>query len=151
MDSISITMEFKGVAIWVYFILSNYVGERVTTLTLANFTLDERSPVFYQHHPNQSTTTLYNQSVYSRTELANNNHTLRISTSGVDGQVFVSFYYAIYTHVNFEAGSSPSSQSGDHKPASTNTTTTSGISGIVGGIVGGTGVVVLAIFLIRRH
>lgn len=87
-----------GIAIYVYFILPNNEGNGITTLTMANFTIDGGSPTLFQHAPDLTTSTpLFNQLVFSRTNLVNANHKLIISTSGVNTNVYVGFDYAIYT------------------------------------------------------
>jgi len=86
-----------GFAIYVYFILANNAGDGITSLTLANFTLDNGNPFLFQHAPDLTTTEIqYNQLVYSKTNLVNANHTLVISTSA-NTNVWVNFDYAIYT------------------------------------------------------
>ena len=87
-----------GTAIYVFFILANNAGEGITTLTLANFTLDGNNPELFQHSPNLTRTDLeYNQLVYSKQDLINAEHTLVISTRDVDTDVYVNFDYVIYT------------------------------------------------------
>lgn len=87
-----------GTAIYVFFILANNAGDGITSLTLANFTLDGTSPELYQHALDLTRTDIdYNQLVYSKQDLINAEHTLVISTSGVNTNIFVNFDYAIYT------------------------------------------------------
>ncbi|KAF8958003.1 hypothetical protein BDZ97DRAFT_1668984 [Flammula alnicola] len=96
LGSMSITMQFTGTAIYVFFILAN-ADSGITTLTLANMTLDGNAPELFQHFPDLTTTNLdYNSLVFSKANLANVQHTLVISTSG-NSNVFVNFDYAIYT------------------------------------------------------
>ena len=87
-----------GTAIYVFFILANNAGDGITSLTLANFTLDGTNPELYQHAPDLSRMDIdYNQLVYSKQDLINAEHTLAISTSDVNTNVYVNFDYAIYT------------------------------------------------------
>ncbi|KIM48570.1 hypothetical protein M413DRAFT_437782 [Hebeloma cylindrosporum] len=82
LGSMSITMKFNGTAIYVFFILANNAGDEL-----------------FQHAPDLSRTDIdYNQLVYSKEALINAEHTLVISTSGVDTNVYVNFDYVIYTH-----------------------------------------------------
>ena len=87
-----------GTAIYIFFILANNVGDGITSLTLANFTMDTGSPELFQHTPDLTTTDIdYNQLVYWKRDLSHAEHTLVISTSGVNTNVYVNFDYAIYT------------------------------------------------------
>lgn len=96
---ISITLQFEGIAVYVYFILSNFAGNGITAVTDASFILNGRDAFAFSHAPDVTTREpLYNQLVYSRTGIPNGNHTLLITTRGVNHNTFVSFDYAIYTH-----------------------------------------------------
>lgn len=87
-----------GTAIYVFFVLANNEGDGITTLTTANFSVDGGTPTLFQHAPDLTTTTIqYNQLVFSQTNLPNASHTLDITTSGVNENVYVNFDYAIYT------------------------------------------------------
>jgi hypothetical protein len=88
-----------GTAIYVYFILPNTVAPGITTQTECNFTLDGQAAGSFFHAPNASFEFIYNALVFSRSNLPNATHTLNISTSGVDHDVFINFDYAIYTSV----------------------------------------------------
>ncbi|KAF9461463.1 hypothetical protein BDZ94DRAFT_1138207, partial [Collybia nuda] len=94
---ISFSLNFKGTAIYVYLITGNQIGESITTLTECNITLDGRHADSYRHDPDQTTLINYNVLAFSRTNLSNTNHTLNVSTGGVDYHVFLNFDYAIYT------------------------------------------------------
>jgi len=86
-----------GTAIYVFFILLNNAGAGVTSLTLANFTLDGTKPELFQHAPDLTRTNVdYNQLVYSKQDLINAEHTLVISISGVKANVYINFDYVIY-------------------------------------------------------
>ena len=85
-----------GTAIYAFFILANSAGS-ATMLMLANFTLDGNNPKLFQHFPDVAQMDLeYNQLVYSKQDLINAEHTLVISTSGVDNYVYVNFDYVTY-------------------------------------------------------
>ena len=86
-------------AIYAFFILANSAGN-ATMLMLANFTLDGNNPKLFQHFPDVAQMDLeYNQLVYSKQDLINAEHTLVISTSGVDNYVYVNFDYVTYMWV----------------------------------------------------
>ncbi|KAF9532857.1 hypothetical protein CPB83DRAFT_903366 [Crepidotus variabilis] len=129
LGSMSIELSFEGLAVWVYFILANNEGDGITSLTMANFTLDGGNPTLFQHAPVLTTQDInYNQLVYSQTGLVNAKHKLVISTSGVNSNVYVNFDYAIYTHDDDGVldpspppGGLPSTLA-SAKPSSTNTT-----------------------------
>ncbi|KAG6888114.1 hypothetical protein C0995_010622 [Termitomyces sp. Mi166 len=92
----SIQFSFQGTAIYVYFILANFVGNGITTETLCNFTLDDEFITQYHHIPTSSKEYNFNSLVFSKDGLLNKSHTLLISTSGLSRDVFTSFDYAIY-------------------------------------------------------
>ncbi|KAF8219325.1 hypothetical protein L208DRAFT_1427093 [Tricholoma matsutake] len=87
-------------AIYVFFILPNTVGPGITTQTECNFTLDGQAAGNFFHAPSSSIELIYNALVFSSSNLMNTQHTLHISTSGVDHSVFINFDYAIYTSVS---------------------------------------------------
>ncbi|KAH0579450.1 hypothetical protein H2248_002311 [Termitomyces sp. 'cryptogamus'] len=91
------SLPILGSAIYVYFILPNFVSTGTTTETLCNFTLDGDSVSTFRHIPSTSHDYIFNALVFSKENLpGNNSHTLLISTSGLDRDVFTSFDYAIY-------------------------------------------------------
>ncbi|KAJ7456582.1 hypothetical protein FB451DRAFT_1098704 [Mycena latifolia] len=97
LGSMSISMDFTGIAIYVYFILANDEGDGITTTTKANFSIDGTSAGTFTHTPTSSTDLQYNALVFSQTGLSNAAHSLLISTEGAD-DIYVNFDYAIYTH-----------------------------------------------------
>lgn len=144
----SIELSFKGTAIYVFFILANNVAPGITTVTECNFTLDGILHGKFVHQPNETNFDLqYNQMVFSSENLLNINHTLVISTSGVDHDVFINFDYANYTVpdetpvITFTssiagATTAMAPQSSATSPSSRVTRSSSGvIAGIVVGIV----------------
>ncbi|KAF5386746.1 hypothetical protein D9615_001536 [Tricholomella constricta] len=96
-SGMSIEFSFKGTAVYVFFILANFVADHITTETLCDFTLDGTSPVRFHHVPSTSKEYQFHSLVYKKENLPNIDHTLLISTSGVDRHVFTSFDYAQYT------------------------------------------------------
>ncbi|CAA7270984.1 unnamed protein product [Cyclocybe aegerita] len=93
----SITLDFNGTAIWVYFINANNAGTGVTTHTLANFTMDDDSPVLYQNVPNMTKLGEdFNALAYSREGLPQGQHRLLISNTG-DTDAYMNFDFAVYS------------------------------------------------------
>ncbi|PPQ88330.1 LOW QUALITY PROTEIN: hypothetical protein CVT25_012441 [Psilocybe cyanescens] len=155
-QDMSITMQFNGTAIYVFFILANNMGDGVTTTTIANFTLDNTQPQLYTRPPDPSTSALsYNQLVYSQNNLTNTQHTLVISTSGITTQAYVNFDYAIYTHEDILPSPSGTSQSTPSQSTQdTNNKKSTPVGAIVGGVVGGLAVIAALaalIFFVRRR
>ncbi|KAF8077620.1 hypothetical protein FPV67DRAFT_1462396 [Lyophyllum atratum] len=145
---ISIELNFTGTAIYVFFILANFVAPGITTETACNFTLDGQFAGSFQHTPSTSTEFQYNASVFTGENLANINHNLVISSSGLDRHVFMSFDYAIYTVDEPSTSSAPSTSS-----VPTGTTTAVpvpkakvAVGAIAGGVAGGV-TVLLAFFV----
>ncbi|KAF9002740.1 hypothetical protein BDQ17DRAFT_1425694 [Cyathus striatus] len=94
----SITMEFEGIAIYVFFILPSIQQLNITTAV--NFTIDgEIVGHFSNNEEFSATEILYNQMVFSKTDLPNGIHQLVVSTTVDDMSVFICFDYAIYTKV----------------------------------------------------
>ncbi|KAG6915336.1 hypothetical protein DXG01_012108 [Tephrocybe rancida] len=91
-------LSFRGTAIYVFFILANNVPNAGTE-TFCNFILDgQNSGPTVHHAPTSSTNYQYNALVFSKTNLANIDHTLLISADSFDTLSYVNFDYAIYTH-----------------------------------------------------
>ncbi|KAJ3903873.1 hypothetical protein F5879DRAFT_802781 [Lentinula edodes] len=102
LQNISITFDFTGTAIYVYFILANNPAPGITATTAANFTLDGSLVGTFNHSPNTSTSApdfQFNQSAlaFSKDGLKNITHQMVISTSGLSEDVWVNFDYALYT------------------------------------------------------
>ncbi|KAF5386634.1 hypothetical protein D9615_001525 [Tricholomella constricta] len=96
--SMSIELSFRGTAIYVFFILANFIAEGIATETACNFTLDGRPAGSFHHIPSTSRELEYNVPAFSQANLANIDHKLIVSTSGItDREIFVNFDYAIYT------------------------------------------------------
>lgn len=92
-----LTDVLTGTAIYVYFIIPQTIQYTDTT-TDCNFALDGGSPEHFLHTPDPSSADiLYNQLVFHRTGLSNDDHSLKIYTSGLDHNVFTNFDYAVYT------------------------------------------------------
>ncbi|KIK61830.1 hypothetical protein GYMLUDRAFT_165617 [Collybiopsis luxurians FD-317 M1] len=99
LKNISITFEFTGTAIYIFFVLANAPPPGVGATTAVNFTLDGSIMGTFNHSPNRSAPAFqFNESalVFSQTGLENISHQMVISTAGNE-QIFVDFDYALYT------------------------------------------------------
>ena len=93
-----LSIRSSGTALYVFFILVNNIGSDITTLTIANFTLDEGEPELFQHIPDPlNSDILYKQPVFIRENLENMEHSINISVSKVLEPVYLNFDYMIYT------------------------------------------------------
>ncbi|KAF5334532.1 hypothetical protein D9611_013813 [Ephemerocybe angulata] len=95
-----ISFQFTGTALYVYLTLANNCcGDGVTTLTEANFTVDDWPPLFYQHQPDMTTTEFaYQQLAFSQTGLEHKEHTFTGVIDGPKYGIYLNFDYAIYTY-----------------------------------------------------
>ncbi|KAJ7651144.1 hypothetical protein FB45DRAFT_780465 [Roridomyces roridus] len=160
LGSFAISMDFTGVAIYVYFILANDEGQGVTTTTAANFSIDGTVQGDFTHVPSATTDVEFNALAFSHTGLSNETHSLLITTEGA-GDLYINFDYAIYTFEEaavISSSSAPSSSSSSTIPtsSSTNSPHSSNHTGaIAGGVVGGVVVLVAlgaaAFFFCRRR
>ncbi|KIL67157.1 hypothetical protein M378DRAFT_160157 [Amanita muscaria Koide BX008] len=158
----SITLEFTGVAVWVFFILANASehGSSVVTNTQCNFTLDGQHAGSFT---DMSTSKIqYNVTSFSRSGLANVTHQLIISTNDYPFNAFVSFDYAIYTADVDDPSSIKTTSFGSSVPpklpqwvllAARSSSSSSGNVGVVvGSVLGGLALVIIlvSLVLIRR-
>ncbi|KAF5373809.1 hypothetical protein D9758_000977 [Tetrapyrgos nigripes] len=101
----SIILQFHGTAIYVYFILPT--DGALPFVTESNFILDDSPAGYFYLKPSTVSNSEYlyheNALVFSKTGLTNNDHTLVISTAGLDHDVFINFDYAVYTTETEEA------------------------------------------------
>ncbi|KAH0583495.1 hypothetical protein H2248_009123 [Termitomyces sp. 'cryptogamus'] len=149
--SMSIQFSFQGTAIYVYFILANFVNDGVTTETLCDFLLDGVNVSRFHHDPTSSREYEFNALAFAKDNLTNNNHTLLISTSGVNRHLFTSFDYANYTFDDTPATSSASSfVTQQQSPTTTPTSSRDSHSMPIGVIIGGTvgGILILSMIII---
>ncbi|EDR06589.1 uncharacterized protein LACBIDRAFT_328847 [Laccaria bicolor S238N-H82] len=145
--SIGINMQFTGTAIYVFFIIANFLHG--PTLNSANFSVDGKPPVLFATTIPVTPTVIphYDVLVFSLTNLSSALHTLNISTTGPTTS-YVNFDYAIYTYDDGIATTSPPT-------AKTTSTTVTGaparrtpVGAIVGGIAGGITLFALLISLL---
>ncbi|KAF9065708.1 hypothetical protein BDP27DRAFT_1228605 [Rhodocollybia butyracea] len=100
MSSISITFDFIGTAVYIFFILVNNPASQITATTAANFTLNGALVGNFTHAPDPLLPDFqFNESAlaFSTSGLENSTHQMVISTSGLDVSIFVNFDYALYT------------------------------------------------------
>ncbi|TFK62492.1 hypothetical protein BDN72DRAFT_386309 [Pluteus cervinus] len=127
--SMSIELQFTGVAIYVFFILPNFSGNGTTTKTGCRFVLDGVPAGDFQDTPTSSTDMEYNALVFHSENLSNTTHDLAIVTDGFNEHIFVSFDYAIYTiEQDAESSAVPSSTSSTSSMASSTSSRTTLIS-----------------------
>ncbi|KAK7681913.1 hypothetical protein QCA50_014875 [Cerrena zonata] len=168
---VSVQFSFTGIAVYVYFILANDQGASITTITQTNFTLDDKLISTFTHNPTTSLDLDYNQLVFQQTGLANQEHTLKASISGLDHNVYINFDYANYTFVNddsvvptfVQSQTSVQPQTSVAIVPSPSSAEVTGIPGrstnrgaiiggaIAAGVVGIMGVVILLVFWLRRR
>ncbi|KAF5373808.1 hypothetical protein D9758_000976 [Tetrapyrgos nigripes] len=164
--NISTTFTFRGIctAIYIFFILANNEGPDITTVTECNFTLDGTVVGHFLHQPNASISLVYGDDamVFSKTGLANGNHTFQISTAGLDHNVYVNFDYAIYTFQrengvppssssSVSASLIPSSASDDYQNGSKSVSSGAIAGGVLGCLAALLALVGLFFFLYRRR
>ncbi|KAE9396740.1 hypothetical protein BT96DRAFT_884472 [Gymnopus androsaceus JB14] len=168
LENISITFDFTGTALYIFFILANDPANGITASTAANFTIDGALSGTFSHSPNSSAPDFqFNQSAlaFSTTDLENGAHQMIISTSGLSENVWVNFDFALYTFQE-EAETNPSaSESSTSFTSSSSTPSSSSDVGIgtaslhTGAIVGGFfagllvafGTLISVIFFCRRR
>ncbi|KAM5539937.1 hypothetical protein V8D89_006440 [Ganoderma adspersum] len=157
---LTISFSFTGTAVYVYNIVPNTVD---FTDTLANitFTLDGSHAGTYLHVPDPTTVFLYRQVVYKNTNLANQEHTVEMRSSGTNASLIL-FDYVIYTAEETSSSSSGTSSSTTSSSSSSATSAPSSssshstpVGAIAGGIVGGIAflaiLAVVGFFFRRRH
>ncbi|KAL1951088.1 hypothetical protein VTO73DRAFT_237 [Trametes versicolor] len=169
----TIDASFTGTAVYVYFIVPNFVP-RTTTYVNLSFLIDDIFYNQYEHVPDpNSTTIMYNTLVFHTTDLVNTNHNIEVRASGSKQSVLL-FDNMIYT-VD-EADQIPAALGSGSSialvPASTNSPTQSppsslpgavpksqaspSVSAIAGGVAGGIAILSLVLGLYcclrkRRH
>ncbi|TBU21128.1 hypothetical protein BD311DRAFT_743788, partial [Dichomitus squalens] len=114
-----VVVNFTGTAVYVYNVVPNMVWETVTTSNMT-FAIDDSVVGSFVHMPNNSGVTLYNQLVYSNTELELAPHTIVISAEG-DSHSFILFDYLLYTTDADKAASK--TQSSKYSTSSTTAST----------------------------
>ncbi|KAJ7651131.1 hypothetical protein FB45DRAFT_1018483 [Roridomyces roridus] len=140
LGSLSIAMDFTGVAIYVYFILPNDEGRGITTTTAANFSIDGTVQGNFTHDSDGTTDVEFNALVFTQTGLSNETHSLLIPASGPDS-LYINFDYATYTFQEATVDTSSSTPSSSSSVPGASGTSSSHSSNhtraIVGGAVGG--------------
>ncbi|KAF9065713.1 hypothetical protein BDP27DRAFT_1366207 [Rhodocollybia butyracea] len=148
LGNISITFDFIGTAVYIFFILvNNPPNPNIAATTAANFTLDGALVGNFTHAPDPLLPDFqFNESAlaFSTSDLENATHQMVISTSGLNESIFVNFDYALYTFENAVETESLTSESQSptfvtstgSSPRST-TKNRSPVGAIVGGVIGG--------------
>jgi hypothetical protein len=89
----------SGTAIYVFFIVPNYVQDATTTVN-TTFSIDGQPAGTYLHEPSTDTVYAYNVPVFSQGGLENTKHSLLITpTGGPKENSLLLFDYAVYTYV----------------------------------------------------
>ncbi|KAE9402050.1 hypothetical protein BT96DRAFT_1017864 [Gymnopus androsaceus JB14] len=174
LDNMSITFDFTGTAVYIFFILANNPADGITATTAANFTIDGALSGTFSHSPDSSAPDFqFNQSslAFSKTGMKNATHQMIISTSGLSENVWVNFDYALYTFQEGVAITSSGSHSSTASRSSTSSTpspssssspeagagassSSSHTGAIAGGVIAGLvaiGALIVAIFFCRRR
>lgn len=69
----------------------------ITTLTEANFTIDDGPPRFFQHIPRDANTYEYQVPAFVEENLEHSVHIFRGKISGPEYHIYLNFDYALYT------------------------------------------------------
>ncbi|KAM6500164.1 hypothetical protein JOM56_003178 [Amanita muscaria] len=78
--NVNVTLQFTGVAIWVFFILLNFSNSPYINNTNVNITLDGQYAATFSHTPDNTTDVIYNATIFHTSGLANAPHELIIGT-----------------------------------------------------------------------
>ncbi|OJT04513.1 hypothetical protein TRAPUB_4783 [Trametes pubescens] len=105
----TIDAAFTGTAVYVYFIVPNFV-QATTTLVNVSFSIDGTFYGQYEHIPDSSTTISYQTLVFHTTNLVNTEHNIEIRASGSNASLIL-FDNMIYTFDEADPTSSPSLRS----------------------------------------
>lgn len=162
----TITVRFNGSAVYVF----NVLGKVVPGAAMSNisFSIDGENVGQFIRSPESSTDILYNQLVYHNTTLKDGPHTLVMTPADL---TLMMFDYLLYTTQSDDTTPATTSSSTPHPSSISSSTTTPSTSnpddpfhsslahtpppveGIVGGIVGGIGLlgVAVGVFFLRRR
>ncbi|KAI0370457.1 hypothetical protein BV20DRAFT_298421 [Pilatotrama ljubarskyi] len=122
-----LTASFSGTAVYVFFIVPNFV-QYTTTFTNLSFSVDGTYMNQYTHNPDSSSTILYKVPVFTAATLANTDHTIEIRASGPTASILL-FDYIAYTVEEVDPSSnSPSAASAGPPPSSSPSTSPSTVS-----------------------
>ncbi|KAF9073937.1 hypothetical protein BDP27DRAFT_1214922 [Rhodocollybia butyracea] len=100
---ITITFDFTGIALYIFFILSNNNTGGIISGTSANFTLDGSLVGSFTHEPNPDTLEFqFNVLAFSTTDIENITHEMMIISSALGNDpsaesFLLIFDYALYT------------------------------------------------------
>ncbi|TFK62491.1 hypothetical protein BDN72DRAFT_903173 [Pluteus cervinus] len=160
LGSMSVELQFTGVAIYIFLILANPQDASITGKTVASFILDGQHVGDFEHDPSTTSTDFqYDSLAFATTRLSNTTHNLTMATTGNES-IYANFDYAIYS---FDEGALEPSTSRTRHGGSTTTTTPLGRASkapsgaLVGGVVGGVILFIIVLFaalfflLLRRR
>ncbi|KAM6500171.1 hypothetical protein JOM56_003185 [Amanita muscaria] len=169
--NVTVTLQFTGVAIWVFFILLDFhTSSTGSNNTNANITLDGQHAGTFSHYPDNTTDLIYNATIFYTSGLANTSHELVIgATQDYTGTAYplsnwLIFDWAIYT-VDLEPSASQSASSSTSVPSTTTSSSTASTTPIpqgssskigiivgsaLGGLVAITLLLVVLAFLVQR-
>lgn len=139
--ALAVALTFRGIAVYVFNTVPDSPGGAMT-LTNLNFTLDQACAGNFTHVPNRTVFISYHVPVFTKTSLADTQHTLDMRATGPDASL-VLFDYALYSSTT----GNPTSAS----PAATRRKRAEIIGGVLTGVVGGCVAVALLIFICRRR
>ncbi|KAJ7036120.1 hypothetical protein C8F04DRAFT_954130 [Mycena alexandri] len=95
--SLSVTMKFTGTAIYVFFVVPNFLADSGLASSIScEFFVDSVAVGTFDHQSNGSGAFEYNSLVYQNVTLPDGDHVLLIETKGADAAIII-FDYAIYT------------------------------------------------------
>ncbi|KAJ3903867.1 hypothetical protein F5879DRAFT_116866 [Lentinula edodes] len=168
LKNISISFDFIGTAVYIFFILANDPDPGISASTAANFTLDGTLVSTFTHSPNSSASApsfYFNESAlaFSKTGMKNISHQMVISTSGLSSDYYLNFDYALYTFQRPDTTTSSSSSSSSSSSAASSTSDysstqsdskTVSVGVIAGGVIGGVAalaIVAVAWFFCQRR
>ncbi|KAJ7506109.1 hypothetical protein B0H11DRAFT_1707629 [Mycena galericulata] len=96
-SSMSLSMDFSGNAIFVFFIVPNFATDsKLASSVRCSFFIDGAQVGSFTHDSDGSSQFAYNTLVYSNVTVPNGDHVLLIETTGADPATII-FDYALYT------------------------------------------------------
>lgn len=153
---LTISFSFTGTAVYVFNIIPNTLNF-TDTLADVTFTVDGAHGDEYVHTPDSTSTFLYRQLVYKSTGLANQEHSVIMSSTGTKSSLIL-FDYVVYTAEQSITSSGMSTSSTSSASSSATSTPSSShstpVAAIAGGVVGGIAfLAILAVvgFIFRRR
>ncbi|KAJ7164452.1 hypothetical protein C8R46DRAFT_901460 [Mycena filopes] len=95
--SLSVSLKFTGTAIYVFFVIPNFLADSGLASTIScDFFIDSVAVGSFSHQSDGSGAFQYNALVYHNVTVPNGDHVLLIETNGADAAIII-FDSAIYT------------------------------------------------------